>query len=205
MKYFLFDVAIMMSLVVAARNLLGDADGASSTLMAQEQECDDAANSTNRTKLPRQQERQHQYEITSDIPSNNDDTNHLKIGSIVELYTDESYFSAPAIITGFQEEKSSAHYVLQNIFTDTRIPRVDPEFVHPYQVYEDGTRASCNVGALRKIYMTPCVIVSHSIRESGIVLYQVSYLNKGETLVDDYLPFSRIQRIHGRRNGSLVT
>ena len=205
MKYFLLDVAIIMSLVIAAKHLLRYADGASSVLMAQEQECDDAANSTNRTKLPRQQERQHQYEITSDIPSNNDDTNHLKIGSIVELYTDESYFSAPAIITGFQEEKSSAYYILQNIFTDTRIPRVDPEFVHPYQVYEDGTRASCNVGALRTIVMTPCAIVSHSIRKSGSALYQVSYLDKEEILVHDYLPFSRVQRVHGRGNGSRVT
>ena len=64
---------------------------------------------------------------------------------------------------------------------------MDPELIHPYQVYEDGTRASCNMGALRKIYMTPCVIVSHSIRKIGVVSYQVSYLNdEEEILVRDY-------------------
>ena len=203
MKYFLLDVAIITSLVIADRHLLRDADGASSALMAHE--CDDVTNSTNRTKLPEQQERQHQYDVTSTISSNNDDTNHLKVGSIVELYTNRSDFAAPAIIKGFQEEKSPAHYILQNTITNTRIPRVDPEFVHPYQVYEDGTRASCNVGALRTTVMTPCAIVSHSIRKSGIAIYQVSYLNEKEILVHDYLPFSKVQRIHGRRNGSRVT
>ena len=130
---------------------------------------------------------------------------HLKIGSIVELYTDESYFATPAIITGYEEEKSYAHYILQNTTSNARIPRVDPEFIHPYQVYEDGTRASCNVGPLRKTFMTPCAIVSHSIRKSGIATYQVSYLNEEEILVHDYLPFSKVRRIHGRRNGSRVT
>ena len=117
------------------------------------------------------------------------------------------YFSAPVVITGYRKEKLSAQYSLQNIITNTCLPRVDPELIHPYQVYEDGTRASYNVGALQSdIYDSLCEIVSHSIRKSGLVLYHVSYLNdKEEMMVHNHLPFSRVHRVHGRRDGSLVT
>ena len=65
MTFLLLDVAIMMSPVIASKHLLRDTDGASSVLMAQEEEYDDTVNSTNWTKLPRQQERQHQYPTQS--------------------------------------------------------------------------------------------------------------------------------------------
>mmetsp|Transcript_23123 Transcript_23123/g.41303 ORF Transcript_23123/g.41303 Transcript_23123/m.41303 type:complete len:253 (+) Transcript_23123:190-948(+) len=144
----------------------------------------------------------------------------LTKGTIVELYANgRSYFATPAIIEGHQVEEGSSstgsqyHYSLLNAFTNEELPRVDPEFVHPYQAYEDGTRASCNLG--RKAvgdndgdaFMTPCVIVTHSIRKSGLVLYEVSYLasnDDDDALVNDYLPFSRVRRIHDRTNGSVI-
>ena len=86
MKYFLFGIAVITSLVIAARQLLRDADGENSyALMAQELNATDA--DTNWTKLPRRQEKQQHYNITSTVPSNNGDC-HLKIGGIVELYAD---------------------------------------------------------------------------------------------------------------------
>jgi len=144
----------------------------------------------------------------------------LTKGTIVELYADgRNYFATPAIIDGHQVEEgysstgSQYYYSLLNAFTNEELPRVDPEFVHPYQAYEDGTRASCNLG--RKAvgdndgdaFMTPCVIVTHSIRKSGLVLYEVSYLasnDDDDALVNDYLPFSRVRRIHDRMNGSVI-
>lgn len=170
-------------------------------------------------------------------PSSDDDDDYssdssmsqFKTGSIVELHGDKSYFSVPAVVTGIimdtdtdntGSSSSSYTYSLHNSITKAHLPNVDAEFVHPYQIYEDGTRASCNVGALRKVYMTPCAILSHTIKKrrrslrsddgdsdgsSNRVVYQVSYLNKeGTELVKDQLPISRVQRIHGRRNGSRV-
>lgn len=208
-QFFLFGIAAMVSLVFAKRPLLDNAAGASSALLAQEWD-GDAANSTDEIKLAGQHEQQNRFNITSTaVPLKNEDLGHFKIGGIVELYTDESYFATPAIVMGYTEEKSSTQYSLLNTITNNRLPRVESEFIHPYRVYEDETRASCNVGALRKPSMTPCVIVSHSTRKSGVAIYQVSYLNKEQnTLVDDNLPFSRVQRIHGRipgrRNGLRV-
>jgi len=146
----------------------------------------------------------------------------LTKGTIVELYADgRSYFATPAIVEGHQVEESSSstgnqyHYSLLNAFTNEELPRVDPEFVHPYQAYEDDTRASCNLGREAvgdnddDAFMTPCVIVTHSIRKSGLVLYEVSYLTSDDdddddVLVNDYLPFSRVRRIHDRTNGSMI-
>jgi hypothetical protein len=130
-----------------------------------------------------------------------DDELTLEIGSLVELYMSDSYFATPAILT----DKSSTHYNVLNVMTNDRVAQVDPQFIHPYKAYEDGTRASCNIGALRKTSMVPCVVESHSTRKSGVVLYQVSYLNEEGTLVhEDNLPFSRVQRVHGRRSGAAV-
>jgi len=145
----------------------------------------------------------------------------LAKGIIVELYADgKSYFATPAIVAGYQVEEGSSsigsqyYYSLLNAFTNEELPRVDPEFVHPYQAYEDGTRASCNLGRKASsevgddVLMTPCLIVTHTTKKSGIVLYQVSYLTSDDdtddALVHDYLPFSRVRRIHDRTNGSVI-
>ena len=116
---------------------------------------------------------------------------------MVELYGDESYFATPAIIVGYNKETPYTKYNLHNFITNQHHSGVNPEFIHPYQVYEDGTEASCNVGTLRKnlrkIYMTPCKIDSHFIKGSGFISYQVSYLND-DVQVQEYLPFARVQR-----------
>ena len=144
----------------------------------------------------------------------------LDVGSIVELYEDASYFAIPAIITDEIMTSSSSSssastsppspreddntnedeptpkkiYSLTNVITNIPISSIPSNYIHPYQPYEDGTMASCNIAALRKVQMKPCAIVSHSTRESGLVTYQVSYLNKDNVLIHETLPFSRVQR-----------
>ena len=80
---------------------------------------------------------------------------------------------------------------------------LDPqEFPHnsftPYQVYTDGTEASYNVGLVRKLWLVPCRIESHSINNgSGFVSYRVSYLvDEDEMPRPEFIPFSRVQRVH---------
>ena len=143
----------------------------------------------------------------------------LDVGSIVELYEDASYFAIPAIITDEITSSSSSSsstsppspreddntnedeptpkkiYSLTNVITNIPISSIPSNYIHPYQPYDDGTMASCNIAALRKVQMKPCAIVSHSIRSnSGLVTYQVSYLNKDNVLIHETLPFSRVQR-----------
>ena len=145
----------------------------------------------------------------------------LDVGSIVELYEDASYFAIPAIITDEIMTSSSSSssastsppspreddntnedeptpkkiYSLTNVITNIPISSIPSNYIHPYQPYDDGTMASCNIAALRKVQIKPCAIVSHSIREnSGLVTYQVSYLNKDNVLIHETLPFSRVQR-----------
>ena len=144
----------------------------------------------------------------------------LDVGSIVELYEDASYFAIPAIITDEMTSSSSSSsastsppspkeddntnedeptpkkiYSLTNVITNIPISSIPSNYIHPYAPYDDGTMASCNIAALRKVQMKPCAIVSHSIRSnSGLVTYQVSYLNKDNVLIHETLPFSRVQR-----------
>ena len=148
----------------------------------------------------------------------------LGVGSIVELYEDgTSYFAIPAIITDemtpssssststsppspreddnnntFNDKQPTTHqkiYSLTNVITNIQISSIPSNYIHPYQPYEDGAMASCNIAALRTVQMKPCAIVSHSIRSnSGLVTYQVSYLNKDDVLIHENLPFSRVQR-----------
>jgi len=141
-------------------------------------------------------------------PSINDDLDHghFPVGSIVEVRADNSYFATPAIVVGIQRTKknSSIKYDLHRTITHEWLDGIDPELIRPYQVYEDGTGASCNIALLRNVYIAPCSVISHEVGQSGAVHYQVSYLNFNQELVDDILPFSRVQRVHGRKFGSLV-
>lgn len=42
--------------------------------------------------------------------------------------------------------------------------------------------------------MTPCVVNTSYVREhSGLILYEVSYLDDNDSLVRETLPFSRVQ------------
>ena len=124
----------------------------------------------------------------------------IKPGSIVELYSDTSYFAIPAIVLE-GSSSSNNEYVIENTITHDTLPSVSSKLIHPYQIYADGTRASCNIGIEDTVYMTPCAVRSHVVREkSGLAMYEVSYL-ENDKLVEEYMPFSRVQRIHGRRNG----
>eukprot|EP00584_Thalassiosira_punctigera_P000283 CAMPEP_0172538402 /NCGR_PEP_ID=MMETSP1067-20121228/9793_1 /TAXON_ID=265564 ORGANISM="Thalassiosira punctigera, Strain Tpunct2005C2" /NCGR_SAMPLE_ID=MMETSP1067 /ASSEMBLY_ACC=CAM_ASM_000444 /LENGTH=192 /DNA_ID=CAMNT_0013323887 /DNA_START=92 /DNA_END=670 /DNA_ORIENTATION=- len=187
----------MICIVIAARLIMGggglaSTDGANQSRFSSQQpkhcECIlSAANATfsSAAYKPKPRRRTHQ---------DDDDSVHLKVGDIVELYGDRSHFAVPAIVKGLKRENSNIKYNLLNAMTNARPFGVAPEFVHPYQVYEDGIRADCNIGAMSKIYLTPCSIVSHSINGRGFILYRVSYLDEEEGSFPEHLPFSRIQR-----------
>ena len=130
----------------------------------------------------------------------------FKIGTIVELYRDESYFATPAIITSTTSNDSDGNSVItmQNTITGSTYSTIETSYIHPYTQYTDGTRASCNVSPpnSNEVYMTPCVVNTSFVREnSGLILYEVSYLNVEDSLVRETLPFSRVQR----RRQPLVT
>jgi len=132
--------------------------------------------------------------ITDASRDNNDVMNSHDLrssgGSLVELYGEGSYFATPAIITGNYEKTTAMKYHFKHATTYARLTRVDPEFIHPYDVYEDGTEAHCNaVGVL-----TPCTIKSHSTK-GNFILYQVSYVNEENEKVQRHLPFSKVQRV----------
>eukprot|EP00571_Detonula_confervacea_P009846 CAMPEP_0172299216 /NCGR_PEP_ID=MMETSP1058-20130122/1571_1 /TAXON_ID=83371 /ORGANISM="Detonula confervacea, Strain CCMP 353" /LENGTH=433 /DNA_ID=CAMNT_0013008577 /DNA_START=82 /DNA_END=1383 /DNA_ORIENTATION=- len=232
MKYLLCDLAVLTSFLLVARKLLCVGSSsllapechpahayANQTFMSVEQQpqqqavlefVSDAARQDDHGVLEIRQvvnassssedEREPPRASSLEPPSKEDST--FPLGSMVELYADSSHFSIPAIITGYNMEESSTNYNLKNAVTHARISRVAREFIHPYQVHEDGTKAACNVGALRKIYFATCQIVSHSITKSGFVSYEVSYLDENDEMSHpENLPFSRVQR--DRRNNSL--
>jgi len=124
----------------------------------------------------------------------------FKIGTIVELYRDESYFATPAIITSTSNGDGSDNSVItmQNTITSSTYSTIETSYIHTYTQYTDGTRASCNVSPpnSNEVYMTPCVVNTSYVREhSGLILYEVSYLNvDDDSLVRETLPFSRVQR-----------
>jgi len=220
MKYLLFDIiTIMASLVIADWHLLRDPSympteaaatngGANRTFFSSQYDNDcDLSSARSSSAFPSPS----QSPITAMQPSNNFASTPtkkvlLRPGSIVEFYTDKSYFATPAIVAAAHETNDSAStqkYRLIRTINNDRLENVDESNVHPYEVYEDGTRASCNIGLLETPYMTPCAVLSHKTVQNGrIVMYNVSYLNEGGELVDEYIPFSRVQRIHGRRFGS---
>ena len=121
---------------------------------------------------------------------------YLKIGSLVELYWTSSRFAIPAVVWGKTIGKYEIKYNLGNAITNAVHIGVAEELIHPYQVYEEGTKAYCNVGAVRTIKLVPCTILDHSIkRTSGFVSYQVSndrWDDGGDYM---WLPFSRVQRV----------
>lgn len=143
-----------------------------------------------------------------------------KVGSIVELYShDSSYFAIPTLVIQHDHhgDVTAERYTLKNTITNKRIHNVLPEYVHPYRIYQDGTRAWCDVSLdENNVHMTPCAISSHTIQHekkeeeedgAGLVFYQVSYLSKDgeqkDTLVEASLPFTKVQRIYGRKNGHM--
>ena len=117
------------------------------------------------------------------------DLDTIKPGSIVELYSDSSYFATPALV--LEHSSSPQEYVVENTITNKIKSSISSQYIHPYKPYADGTRASCNIfppnnkPAIREevdheeeeVYMTLCAIISHTIRpRSRVVLYHVSYL-----------------------------
>ena len=126
----------------------------------------------------------------------------FKIETIVELYRDESYFATPAIITSTTSndyDSDNSVITMQNTITGSTYSTIETsQYIHTYKQYTDGTRASCNVSPpnSNEVYMTPCVVNTSYVREhSGLILYEVSYLNEeDDSLVRETLPFSRVQR-----------
>lgn len=140
-------------------------------------------------------------ELEDDDPSN-PESGGLRVRSIgiVELYSDESYFATPAIITALPSS-SQGKYTVMNLYEENTI-QVNPQDVHRYQVYEDETRAACLVndkGGLRSAAReTTCVIHSHTTRPSGMVVYDVSFMNEAkDDLQSRTLPFARVRRKNG--------
>lgn len=209
MKYFFVDLAVIVAVVVAARRLLSGEDGG----MAPECGDADAENNANRTRSL--SSLLDDASPASDVlrkvppsaaPSNDqaavegENERHLRVGGIVELYGDSSYFASPAIIT---DVSSPTTFSIQNAVTDAQVAQVGKEYIHPYVPYAEGTRAACNVG-VSEVYMAPCVVGSHVVRErSGVVIYEVSYLNEDDELTSEMLPFSRVQR-RRRTSGSMM-
>jgi len=131
--------------------------------------------------------------------TNSSSSQLFKIGTIVELYRDESYFATPAIITSTTSNDVDGGNLLtlQNTITGSTYSTIETSHIHTYTQYTDGTRASCNVSPpnSNEVYMTPCVVNTSYVREhSGLILYEVSYLNDDDSLVRETLPFSRVQR-----------
>lgn len=230
MKYLLFNLVVLILFIAAARNLLGGGSSVilapeyhvadlytNQTCIPSQQhpQHHDGMVEINDPKIRLEspvsrirrivnarfslEEKSEPTRTTAPDPPSIDGSCNFPLEGMVELYDDKSYFATPAIVTGYKNHKSSTSYNLKNAITNARHSGVAPEFINPYQVYGDGTHASCNVGALR-MHMVPCKIVSHSIKKSGFVWYEVSYLNKEVNVwVQEYLPFSRVQRIRTER------
>ena len=151
------------------------------------------------------QEHHHQdYSLRTGV----EDLDDLKVGDIIELYGSKGSFAVPSVVTAISNKNDDGSsdspvpkYDIQNTITNTRINNIDQEFIHPYQVYEEGTEAHCNVGAFRNLNMVPCTIVSSAVKKtSGFISYRVEYWNR-EVRYPEYLPFARVQR---KRNMSTI-
>ena len=180
MKYLLFDLSVTASFVVLVvaliRPLLLEDPQRMTTPPASSIQHDD-------------QENQH----------------HFKVGDIVEMYHPDSFFAMPVTVRGYKKPDDTStiiKYDLNSAIFPTKPTGVAPQFIHPYQVYKDGTLASCNIGGADRTYMTPCKILSHVIKKkSGFVSYQIEYLKREyKEGSPEYLPFSRVQR-HLTRDG----
>mmetsp|Transcript_31492 Transcript_31492/g.67130 ORF Transcript_31492/g.67130 Transcript_31492/m.67130 type:complete len:229 (+) Transcript_31492:222-908(+) len=125
----------------------------------------------------------------------------LESGTVVELWGEGAHFAPPAIITGHSLLEDLITYDLHMPIVGSHASSVDPQFVHPYQVYEDGTEASCNIGNLRKRNMIPCTVDTHFVGGSGPIMYEVSWL-RDSRLVQTQLPFSKVQRVLTHKNGN---
>eukprot|EP00584_Thalassiosira_punctigera_P004566 CAMPEP_0172540858 /NCGR_PEP_ID=MMETSP1067-20121228/11777_1 /TAXON_ID=265564 ORGANISM="Thalassiosira punctigera, Strain Tpunct2005C2" /NCGR_SAMPLE_ID=MMETSP1067 /ASSEMBLY_ACC=CAM_ASM_000444 /LENGTH=225 /DNA_ID=CAMNT_0013326779 /DNA_START=36 /DNA_END=713 /DNA_ORIENTATION=- len=211
--FLLLDLVVVISITVTASPFLRDWLGSSSNT----QEFDASANSNDTIQpglTPRLQHHRDVDHVVNETTSVADkpkpqrtphqdksidinDSSHLRVGNMVELYGEQSQFAVPVIIREIihKKEISSFEYSLHNVITNRDPSGVAPEFLHPYQVYEDGTEAFCNVGAMRELYLTPCTVVSHSINKGGFISYRVSYSKEGKGLYPEQLPFSRVQRL----------
>ncbi|EJK50218.1 hypothetical protein THAOC_30841 [Thalassiosira oceanica] len=119
----------------------------------------------------------------------------LKVGDFVELFGVHSTFAIPALVDDVFDGGES--FALIYGTNNQRIPKVDKEFVHPYQTYQEGTEANCNIGNMRSIVMTPCKIARSVVKDSSnFVVYEVVYLNEQREMTKIFMPFTRVQRYH---------
>jgi len=215
MKYFLFDLAVITAIAgiagqcfapswmrqecPASGNIIGLSLSSNSCWQEKQLNSIPAADNNHRNSYASKDYNKSRKTIPQDESNigNSDDSKHLRVGGLVELYGESSYFAAPAIIRGGTKEK----YNLVNFITNSLPTGVASEFIHPYKIYDKGTFATCNVGVSKEIHLTPCTVVSHLIQKSGSVYYEVSYSNKHGELFPKHLPFSKIQRYRSDRSG----
>ena len=120
----------------------------------------------------------------------------VQLQDLVELYGEGSAFAAPALVLSMKKDALSANfrYDVQDLITKRRYTGVAPDFIHKYQVYDDGTDAVCNIGVFRKVEMMPCEVISHVKKLNGFVEYEIWYLNDEEEVVKKHLSFDKVQR-----------
>ena len=49
------------------------------------------------------------------------------------------------------------------MFQDLR--GIESTFVHEYQIYQRGTKADCNLGTSEEIFVAPCTVLSHVMKD----------------------------------------
>ena len=120
----------------------------------------------------------------------------VQVQDLVELYGDNSAFAAPALVLSMKRDVLSENfrYDVQDLITKRRYTGVAPDFIHKYQVYDEGTDAVCNIGVFGKVDMIPCEVISHVKKLNGFVEYKIWYLNDEEEVVKKQLSFDRVER-----------
>ena len=129
-------------------------------------------------------------------------TNILR--GMVEVYGDGKT-AQPGIITGYRHSEST--YSVQMTVIHQHVASIDPQLVHPYRIYEDGTTGICNVAEdFPKLILLPCTVHSHSVTDDDrrLLSYQVTYARDDRDMVSQAsgekemvratLPFSRVWR-----------
>lgn len=219
MKYFLFDFFVATSVAMLVAGLIrsmcsGQYDvstpdftnGTGSIVINQQQDCE-LPHSNNGNEAPSKPEDPRRMTSSPDSSTQHGDQEnqyHFKVGDMVELYGKKSSSAMPVIVSGYTKRDGTStiiKYDLINAFVRTKPFQVASEFVHPYQVYEDGTVSSCDVPSCiidgvertRKIL---CKITSHVIKKNGeFGSYQVEYLEQEHSKgAPEYLPILRVQR-----------
>jgi hypothetical protein len=126
---------------------------------------------------------------------------------VAELYGEQSMFAESVIILGYNDIAASPQFGYHAAYTisGTHYAGVAQEFLHPYKIYRDGTKAYCNFGGMEnEMDLRPCTILSHTEKEVGYLSYTVSHEKQEdkEEVMKTELSFSKIQRV--RRDQAMM-